>query len=168
VTVFVLWSVSRHTPNSGDDGLVVECLTGWLLLAIGILIAVWMWPAANMPRRVLGMLADVGAITFALFFMGSGGAILVGTYLFLILGNGFRYGNVYLHVCQVFCLVGFALVAWSVEWWKFQAPAVVAGWMLVLITIPIYVGTLAHRLRAALWEAQQALKDCIGREARGS
>jgi len=119
-------------------------------------------------RRVLGMLADAGAITFGLFFMGSAGTVLVGAYLFIIFGNGFRYGRVYLHVSQFFCVVGFAFAAWNIEWWQSSLPGVVSGWMISLIILPVYVGTLAQHMYAARLKAEQALKDCLGRAARGS
>jgi hypothetical protein len=71
-------------------------MASWLVLALGILAAVWLWPAVNRPRRFLGMFADAGAITFGLSLAGRSGNVMVASYLFTIFAHGFRYGRAYL------------------------------------------------------------------------
>jgi two-component system sensor histidine kinase RpfC len=115
----------------------------------------------NTPRRLFGILVDAGAITFALFYAGAGGATLVGAYLFFILGNGFRYGRVYLQASQALCLIGFSVAVFAVPWWRQQDPAVPIGWMVAMVIIPPYVGALAARMKADRVRAEQALKESI-------
>jgi two-component system sensor histidine kinase RpfC len=168
VTLYVLWFVNRHAPPwLEDQKILVAGLAGWLVLAMGIFAAVWTWPAANGPRRFLGMLADVGAITFGLFLAGSLGAFLVSLYLLIIFGNGFRYGRAYLHVCQFLCLTGLVLVVSMVPWWQYERE-VAAGWMISIVVLPLYVAVLAGRIDAARVKAEEALKECVERERRGS
>jgi two-component system sensor histidine kinase RpfC len=111
VTLYVCWYVSREAGFIDEhDRIALTPLAVWLILAIGIFAAIWIWPSANVARRMLGILADVGAITFGLLVMGGGGVVLVGTYLFIIFGNGFWYGRLYLHVSQLLSFIGFVLL----------------------------------------------------------
>src|ERR1700680_4729115 len=78
-----------QTPSSsaagivGDDKLLLIVLASFSMLAISIFAAIWIWPAPNVARRVVGMLADAGTVTFALSLVGESGVGLVGVYLFI-------------------------------------------------------------------------------------
>jgi two-component system sensor histidine kinase RpfC len=109
------------------------------------------------------MLADAGTITFGLFFADESGVVFVWAYLFIIFGNGFRYGRAYLLICQALCLTGFLLVAVMVPWWQHER-GVVLGWMLSMIVLPVYVSALGMRINAARMKAEEALRECIERE----
>jgi two-component system sensor histidine kinase RpfC len=161
VTVFV----SLFTPRR-DSVVVVAGMWSWLALSVGILAAVWAWPIASTGRRVLGLLADVGLATFCLFYIEAAGATLVGFYLFVIFGYGFRYGRVYLYGAQALCLFGFLLAVVSVPWWQEQESAVAMGWVMAIMVIPMYVGVLAERLKRALRNAEQALGECREQQGR--
>ena len=95
--------------------------------------------------------------------MGDSGAVFVGAYLSVIFSHGFRFGRVYLYVCQCLCLTGFVLVVSMVPWWGHE-PAVMAGWLVSMIVLPFYVGALAERINAQRVSAEEALKECIERE----
>src|SRR5690348_16765575 len=115
----VAW-VSGDSHLDERDIIILTGLAVWCAYAIGTFFAIWIWPALSATRRVLGILVDVGLTTFALFLMGERGVFLVGVYLFLIFGNGFRFGRVYLHVSQILSLIGFVLVLSMVPWWQHE------------------------------------------------
>jgi len=175
-TLYAAWFVSRlhyGIPSFGDENIpwteeekiLVGGLSGWLVLALGIFAVVWISPATNRARCVLGMLADVGAITFGLLLADDGGAVFVGIYLFLIFGNGFRFGRAYLHICQFLCLAGFGLVVSMVPWWQHEWN-VAMGWMCSMMVLPFYVGLLFDRINAARAKSEEALKECVERGRR--
>jgi two-component system sensor histidine kinase RpfC len=149
-----------------NDKILLLGLLGFFMLAIGIFVAIWIWPAPNVPRRVLGMLADVGAITFALFLAGESGVGLVGIYLFSIFGNGFRYGRKSLFVSQVLCLAGFEMVILTAPWWR-EHPYIGSGLLCSILVLPLYVSTLLMRIWEARARTEQALKECLARERAG-
>ena len=157
-------SFSLHVASwTETDKVLVWSLAAWLLAAVGFLIATWIWPAPNISRRVLGIILDVGTITAALYFLDARGSVIIFTYLFIIFGNGFRYGRGYLFLTQCVSLVGLLFVATNVSWWK-SHPDVSAGWFVGLIVLPAYVGILFERVKAAQAKAEQALKECIERQ----
>ncbi len=96
-------------------------------------------------RRLLGIVVDVGTLTCALWALGEAGVVIVGLYLFVILGAGFRYGRNYMHFTQALSLAGFALVLFESPWWSAHA-VVGVGMVVILIIIPFYVGALAQRM----------------------
>jgi two-component system sensor histidine kinase RpfC len=155
VTLYLLWYASRNAYMDEHEGIALTGFAGWLVLSICIFAAVWIWPSANAARRMLGILVDVGAITFGLFVSGEGGAVLLGFYLFVIFGNGFRYGRRYLHVSQLLALVGFSLVLLLSDFWS-RHFGIDVGFMVALIILPVYVGRLAERLVEARKRADEA------------
>src|SRR6266581_5539881 len=108
ITAFIWGRVASSAAGLvGDDKLLLIGLAGFFMLAIGIVVAIWIWPAVNVARRMLGLLADAAAITFGLSFARESGVGLVSAYLFIIFSNGVRYGRNYLLLCQALCLAGF-------------------------------------------------------------
>ncbi len=140
---------------SDNDRLLLAGLGFFFLLAIGIFVCIYIWPASNKPRRIVGMLADSGGTTFALSLAGASGVGLVGVYLFITFGNGFRYGRRYLFLCQALCLAGFLPVVIAAHWWA-DSPYIGWGLVVSMIILPIYVSTLITTKDEALGKAEQA------------
>jgi two-component system sensor histidine kinase RpfC len=146
-----------------DDFTLVAILGEYLAVAIGIYAAIRLWPTPSIARRIFGMAVDAVAVSAALFLLGNGGVFLVGAYFFVILGNGFRFGRIYLHLSQLLCIAGFMSVFALVPWWR-NEPVTFAGLLILLTVLPFYVSGLAERIKAARQEAEQALKECLNRE----
>src|SRR5262249_21270541 len=109
----------------------------------------------SIPRRYLGMVADNAVTTFCLMQMGEGGAVVIGVYLFITFGNGFRYGRRYLHVCQGLAILGFSAALLLSDFWS-QHLAIGVGFLIGLIILPFYVGVLAERIENAKKRADDA------------
>jgi len=106
-------------------------------------------------RRILGILSDNVVNTYFMLVMDEGGAIVFGVYLFVTFGNGFRYGRFYLHLSQVFSVLGFCAVLGFSPYWS-QHPFVGAGILIALLVLPFYVGVLAQRITEAKQRADEA------------
>ena len=103
------------------------------------------------------MINDAGMSTLVMFLTGEAGAAMIGVYLFITFGNGFRYGRAYLFACQALCLVGYAAVLLLHDHWQ-QHQTV--GWslMIALVVLPVYVSTLLKRIEQARARAEEANK----------
>ncbi len=152
-----MWVASLTTaaPLGVADRELLIGLVGFFVVSIVIFASICIWPNANPPRRIVGMLADAGGTTFALLLTGSEGVGLIGVYLFITFGNGFRFGRAYLFLCQALCLSGFISVVLFAPWWHKEP---VIGWGLVvsLIVLPLYVSTLLKRIHEARARAEEA------------
>src|SRR5581483_889848 len=111
----------------------------------------------SVARRFIGMVADNAVTSYCLIRMGEGGAVILGVYLFITFGNGFRFGRVYLHACQVLALLGFCTVLAASSFWS-QHLAIGIGLVVALVVLPFYVGVLAERINEARRRADDANK----------
>ena len=100
VYVYVLWFVHRDGSFEGTDLEFVSAGAGFVTLALGLLVRVLASGGHSTPRRALGMLADNAATTYCLIRMDESGAFVLGVYLFVAFGNGFRFGRAWLHASQ--------------------------------------------------------------------
>ena len=92
---------------SEQETQVAFGLAGFFAIAVGIFLCICIWPAKSVIRRVAGMLSDTGGATFYVWLAADHGVAMIGVYLFVTFGNGFRYGRSYLYACQALSLAGF-------------------------------------------------------------
>jgi two-component system, sensor histidine kinase RpfC len=154
---------NRATGLGHGELLLLQGLAAGVVLALVLFLAICIWPAPNVSRRVIGMAADAGAATFCMFLLGESGVSMVGVYLFIIFGNGFRYGRAYLFACQALCLLGYSAVLLFVPYWQGHRVAGLSL-MVTLIVIPVYVSALLKRIQQSRARTEQALKECLERE----
>ncbi|MCZ7563749.1 MAG: ATP-binding protein [Burkholderiales bacterium] len=121
----------------------------WVMLSLAIFGAILVHPGVSPVRRVIGAIGDSAAISYFMIQMGVDGLLLYVVYLWIIFGNGFRYGRFYLLNTLVLSVVGFLLVIILSDFWHAH---VGAGISLIvgMIGISLYVLTLVNRLSHAL------------------
>ncbi len=106
-------------------------------------------------RRYLGILVDLIATSAAMGVIGEASAPMLAIYLWVILGNGFRYGVRYLAVATAVGLLGFTGVyLWS-DYWNHHTIFSIS-YIIVLIILPAYVSTLINKLTDAIQRANEA------------
>ncbi len=119
-----------------------------MLVAMALAAALLLDPGISIPRRIVGLTHDIVAISVALFLGEGAAAGLAVVYLWVTLGNGFRYGNAWLYGSALLSIASFSTVIWFSEFWRTQAT--LSFTMLVVIAlIPPYVGALLSSLRKA-------------------
>ena len=101
-----------------------------------------------MIRRVIGMIHDVTAISLSMYFGEGAGAAIAVIYLWITVGNGFRFGVHYLYACATLCLGGFGIVYLSSEFWQ-QNGLLSLNILLAMLVVPPYVGSLLRSLHRA-------------------
>ena len=116
--------------------------------SIAIFAAIVWRPQVSVSRRFVGMFHDVSAISASMFVGEGAGAAIAVIYLWITVGNGFRFGIRYLYACAAMSLSGFAIVWFGSEWWQ-QQPLLSLNIMLVMLVVPPYVGSLLRSLHAA-------------------
>jgi two-component system, sensor histidine kinase RpfC len=155
VLLYLAFNVYRDNHVSDDEAQVLQVAVGFFAFSIALTLQILTSNSVPVARRFLGMVADNAVTTYCLIQTGEPGAVIIGVYLFITFGNGFRYGRAYLHVCQVMSLVGFALVAVMGDFWR-QEMSLSIGIMLSILVLPFYVGVLAQRITEAKMRADEA------------
>ena len=149
------WLVFRDRDIQSDQIAVLSVAIAFFFFGVGIMLRVRAEPNGSPGRRFLCMIADNAVTTFCLIQMGERGAFVLFVYLFITFGNGFRFGRLYLHACQLMGILGFSLVLWLSPFWS-KHPEIGFAFLISLIVLPFYVGFLAERIKKEKKRADEA------------
>src|SRR6266487_4413085 len=155
ILAYLLWYVLRDGTIEPAEYEVLAVTSGFLAFDVLLTLRILAAPHVSVPRRFIGMIADNVVATYFLSQMGEGGAIILFVYLFLTFGNGFRFGRLYLHACQLMGLIGFSVVLAVSPFWSNHV-AIGLGYLIGLLVLPFYVGVLAERIKAERAKAEEA------------
>ncbi|MDO9217400.1 MAG: histidine kinase dimerization/phospho-acceptor domain-containing protein, partial [Lacisediminimonas sp.] len=148
------WLATLHggnlfrAPNFAVLGLL-------FIVTIALFLHVLARPEQTPWRRVAGIVLDASAITYFFFASDESAVPMYALYLWIIFGNGFRYGRRYLFLALVLSLAGFGAAVWLLPHWHDNQPL---GWGLWggMLAVSLYVAHLVKRLTTALQSAEAA------------
>jgi two-component system, sensor histidine kinase RpfC len=125
--------------------------------ALAIVLAIHLYPKPSPIRRVSGILLDLVTLSAVMHIAGSQSVFLFVVYLWVILGNGFRYGLFYLYISLVIGIVGFSIaITWGEYWRTTHTEPISISLLFLLVLIPAYSAFLLKKLHAAIDSAKQA------------
>ncbi|MCC7325396.1 MAG: response regulator [Burkholderiales bacterium] len=104
--------------------------------------------------RYLSIVSDNTALTLGMAGAGEAGVAMVGVYLWVTIGNGFRFGPRYLLASYWLSILGFGLQMLFVPFWE-QHRSIGVGLMIAGAILPLYVLVLINRLTAQKDAAEQ-------------
>ncbi|MEW6591346.1 MAG: ATP-binding protein, partial [Pseudomonadota bacterium] len=110
---------------------------------------------ASLKRRLFGAVVDFSTASFLLLIGGETSAPLVGIYLWVTLGNGFRYGVGYLYFSTALAAIGFGSVLALNSFWHANM-ALGFGILFTMVIVPLYAASLMRQLHAAVKRANEA------------
>jgi len=142
-------------PIDFQDTLFFPGIALFLLASLGIFGAILLYPQSSPGRRVFGMVVDISCISYCLYLAQDAGAPLIAIYLWVILGNGFRFGKRALWICTALAAVGFMLATIFVSYWS-RSPALWIATLLCLVMLPAYATILIQQLNDARVKAEEA------------
>ncbi len=123
--------------------------------ALAIFIAIISNPVSSPKRRICGAVLDMTSLSVLMFHAGGESVPLFFIYLWVILGNGFRYGVIYLYISQGISILGFFVVIYWGEYWQDNRSFGVSLFLMVCL-LPLYASFLLKKLHAAIDMARQA------------
>jgi two-component system sensor histidine kinase RpfC len=139
--------ILQSAPN-----LIILTATSIALLIFAALIRN---PRPSPIRRTAGILLDMVSLSIVMYWTGGDHVPLFVFYLWVTLGNGFRYGTRYLYISFGVSLVGFTLVIIGSEYWQANRSFAISL-LLILMVLPLYAAFLLKKLHAAIASAKQA------------
>ena len=154
--LFAYLAITGTFSHAGPNSTTYLLLT-WTSVgtSFGILTWIILDPAKAVVRRVLGIALDNAYISIMMFF-GQGLATPVfAVYLWVTLGNGFRYGNTYLFISMFLSVTSFSLVTYFSSYWS-QSSYYAWGILVSLVVLPLYASKLVRHLREAIGKAEKA------------
>ena len=139
-------------PNLSAPLLIV---TAGTIVALALAAHLLVTLRRSHVRRVIGMVHDIGALSLFMHFGGAVTAPFFPIYLWIVLGNGFRFGVSYLLGAGALSVVCFGLVVATTPVWAEQL-LLSSGLLGSLIVIPAYVSSLIRQLHRARADAERA------------
>ena len=106
------------------------------------------------PLRYVSIAADNTALTLGMAGAGEAGVAMIGVYLWVTIGNGFRFGPRYLLASYWLSLIGFGLQMLFVPFWA-QHMTIGIGMLISGAVVPLYALVLINRLTAQKNAAEQ-------------
>ena len=152
-----LLSIFNSTSDSSFEKSVLIFSGIWLTFGIVFLAVVFASQKSSEKRQFLAIITDTSAVTFGMLLSEEIGTLFYGIYLWVIVGNGLRYGTKSLLIAYLLAVSGFVSVILLNDYWKIHS-TLALGLLLTLILIPLYIYKLLERLNQAVVRAEEANK----------
>jgi len=168
---YLLFTYPENKVETGEwtNGFLI--ILGFLVYSLVLFTSTLLWPKYAIAHRVSSICIDIGVFSYGLHVTGPLSAPWYGVYLWVILGNGFRYGEKYLYLSTAASLFGFTYVVKFTPYWSTDI-GLATGLMITLILIPAYSAVLIRRLNEAKQRANEASRakseflSCMSHEIR--
>jgi two-component system sensor histidine kinase RpfC len=138
-----------------DPAVALKLVLAWAALSVGVFLHILARPGISGPRRLAALLLDIGFLSIYLHIGGEAHATFFPIYLWIIFGNGFRFGLTWLRIAMGAALAGFLAVVLTTPYWHEQ-PHLSAGLLGGLVVLPLYAGVLIRKLSDARRAAEAA------------
>ncbi len=142
-----------HSPTV--DAQVHFLGLGLTFISLCLLFGTLIDPGVSVTRRGIGMVHDFTVATYMLSISNETGAPVVAAYLWVTLGNGFRYGLPYLYLSMLASAIGFIVVYRFNPFWHSHTPLWWGMW-LTLVVVPLYASSLLKQLHSAVRREKEA------------
>jgi two-component system sensor histidine kinase RpfC len=158
-TVLFLYLVPEAWTSSGGAFDVWHSywavMLVFMLCSAAILVDCLRNAQISVTRRLVSATLDISTVTFFMAETGSYGLPLFLVYIWVALGQGFRYGPRYLVFSLALSVAGFVTVLAISDFWRQYLGAGV-GLMIAMIVLSMYVRSLVTKLFDALAHAEAA------------
>jgi len=158
----LLWCIyfymlARHKLVQNMDEVILITLV-YLSISISIGFSIDHALFTKRIRRYGGIIADIGLTSVIVHFAGVYGTPLFAVYLWVTIGNGFRYGSSYMIVSSILALNAFSALVYLDMYWSKSEALVIAGY-LTLILVPAYTLVLLKRITSEKERAERASQE---------
>ena len=141
--------------SSSDLGNALNVMALYIPLALGVLGHILLFPGVSRGRRIFALLLDCGFLSWQLHLGGEVAALFFPIYLWVIFGNGFRFGLASLAIAIPVATVCFGITVITTPFW-YDRWHLSLGLLIGLVILPAYAGTLIRKLSLATKAAEEA------------
>ena len=126
------------------------------IFSLGLFVSITLCPAEkSVFRRCLGLAGDLCLAAYGISMVGDTAGPLYVALLWVIFGNGFRYGRIYLYAASAVGTISFGVAIYLNAYWRSHLILAI-GLQLGLIVLPLYISSLLKKLSAAGQRAEEA------------
>ncbi|MHB8833913.1 MAG: ATP-binding protein, partial [Desulfobacteria bacterium] len=152
---YLAWSVYRDGILDAHENLLLWMCGLYVLFSVVLFILITFDPKVSPVRRCLVILGDLSTTSIGIAVAGSAGAPLYVVLLWVIFGNGFRYGRRYLFAASVVGTIAFGAAIYINTYWQDKLSLGI-GLLVGLVVLPLYVSSLLKKLTIIGKRAEEA------------
>lgn len=156
VFVSVLLAALFYWRDHLDAVSIKLCVSYWCVAILTHMSIIYS-PKPNKLRMWICMLMDVSATSYEFVLSGEYGGVLVGVYLWLIVGYGLRYGPFMMKSTYAASIIGFCIALKFNDYW-INHINIIYGVLITMLLIPIHTHRLLKQLNIATEKAEAANK----------
>jgi two-component system sensor histidine kinase RpfC len=156
--VYGLVVISRGVFDADEMRPVVYFGYLYVFISAFSILHVYLVPHGSRWRHSVYMCLDIIVTSVVMHYFDSYGSPYFVFYLWLTVGNGFRYGYRELILCAALSLIGFLIVCMTTQYWREQHLLIITGVMLLSV-VPLYVAVMLKRLQEAKLSAEVASRE---------
>jgi diguanylate cyclase (GGDEF)-like protein len=123
-------------------------ITGFFVIAFAILIMIFIHPEASPVRRSIGMTLDFTGVSILVHLLGQTGLVFIFIYLWIIVGNGLRYGKRSLFESLFLGVFFYLLMVANTPYWR-NDTYLVLGYLFCMILVPLYFYSMLKKLNTS-------------------
>jgi two-component system sensor histidine kinase RpfC len=155
IFIYLCWSLRADQVLDPGEHLLLWTSGLYHLVSWGLFLYILKYPEKSPVRRYIGAVGDLSLTSYGIYLGGESAAPLYVVLLWVIFGNGFRYGRKYLFVSTVIGTLGFgAATRWNPYWRDKLTLAI--GLQVGIVMLPLYVSSLLKKLTVAIKKAEDA------------
>jgi diguanylate cyclase (GGDEF)-like protein len=147
---FLVYLVSRGllAPEDPVWAHATGISIGYLVTAVLLYVSIQLRPAPSPFRRGASVPLDIGVLSTFLYLLGPEAAFAYPLYLWIIVGNGLRFGVPYLFYALAVGVAGFLATMILSPYWHTQ-PSLAFGLLAGLVILPLFYASLLRELESA-------------------
>ena len=148
LTPFFIYFIIHYealTTKSGLTHPVMLLVSFYMLSSIFTLLSFQWHPANSHVRRIYTLVSDLLVLTYGLYLGGPSATPCFSVYLWVMVGYGMRYGQLYLLAGTILGASGFSVVLLTNDYWIEQRTTGI-GLLFGLIVLPLFYSSLLNKL----------------------
>jgi len=152
---YLYWSMSRDGRFDPGEATLLRICGLYHLFSLGLFVSITLRSGKSTFRRCLGLVGDLCLTAYGISVVGDMAGPLYVVLLWVIFGNGFRFGRRYLYAASAVGTVSFGIAIYLNAYWRNHLVLSI-GLQLGLLVLPLYISSLLKKLSAAGERAEEA------------
>jgi two-component system sensor histidine kinase RpfC len=152
---YLYWSMSGDGPLDALEYRLLWVCALYHLCSLGLFLLITIDPVKSPARRFIGMVGDLCLTSYGISIAGDVSGPLYVVLLWVIFGNGFRYGRKYLYASSAIGTISFGVAIYMNAYWR-SRPVLAIGLQSGLLMLPLYISSLLKKLTIAGKRAEEA------------
>ena len=145
VVITLLATIYFYAHNEQKIVLILSSL--YLLYSILNYIHVYKYSQDFLVRKLISIFGDLTSISLVLILLNEAGSFFYPLYLWVIVGNGVRFGAKYLLIAVIYAAISFMAVLYFSDFWRGNL-YLYSGLLFALVILPMFYFVIIRRLHA--------------------